>query len=201
MSYDCYLLYLVPLFGALFMSNTWSRTRLFAEYNYIVHQLLSMERHPYERDSEQQKRHQQQSKPPSLSFLNENMQQAYEGYNSSSKPASAPPLGPPPYFYQQSLSQEQQRPQTIQLQSAPHPLKKPGEQPSLPPNHPLAGLPSVHALQQQQYQASRLHFYHTRPPVYVPRPSFGLKDFELLDTLGSTSSLNTPRDKTETDRK
>ncbi|KAL1926709.1 hypothetical protein VTP01DRAFT_5604 [Rhizomucor pusillus] len=144
-----------------------------------------MERHPYERDSEQQKRHQQQSKPPSLSFLNENMQQAYEGYNSSSKPASAPPLGPPPYFYQQSLSQEQQRPQTIQLQSAPHPLKKPGEQPSLPPNHPLAGLPSVHALQQQQYQASRLHFYHTRPPVYVPRPSFGLKDFELLDTLGT----------------
>ncbi|KAI8376233.1 camp-dependent protein kinase 9 [Radiomyces spectabilis] len=60
---------------------------------------------------------------------------------------------------------------------------------SLPPNHPLAGLmhsspPSAAALYQQQ-QMNRLHYYHTRPPVYVSKPSFGLKDFELLDTLGT----------------
>lgn len=66
--------------------------------------------------------------------------------------------------------------------------QRPPESPSsaFPPNHPLAGLPypNNNALQLQQYQASRLQYYHTRPPVYVAKPSFGLKDFELLDTLG-----------------
>ncbi|ORY92103.1 kinase-like domain-containing protein [Syncephalastrum racemosum] len=44
---------------------------------------------------------------------------------------------------------------------------------------------SAQLLQQQQQQAKRLHYYHTRQPVYVANPSFGLQDFELLDTLGT----------------
>ncbi|CAO3621657.1 unnamed protein product [Cunninghamella blakesleeana] len=58
----------------------------------------------------------------------------------------------------------------------------------LPPNHPLANMPmpmspNTHTLYQQQQ--SRLQYYHKRSPVYVQKPSFGLNDFELLDTLGT----------------
>ncbi|KAI8093305.1 camp-dependent protein kinase 9 [Halteromyces radiatus] len=57
-----------------------------------------------------------------------------------------------------------------------------------PPNHPLANMPvplspSTHTLYQQQQ--SRLQYYHSRAPVYVQKPSFGLTDFDLLDTLGT----------------
>ncbi|KAI9247325.1 camp-dependent protein kinase 9 [Sporodiniella umbellata] len=53
---------------------------------------------------------------------------------------------------------------------------------SFPPNHPLAGaMPSPFQKQQQ----ARLHFYHTRPPIFTKKPGFGLKDFELQDTLGT----------------
>lgn len=38
--------------------------------------------------------------------------------------------------------------------------------------------------QQQQQQIQRLEYFHSRPPVYVSNPSFGLQDFELMDTLG-----------------
>ncbi|KAI8147959.1 camp-dependent protein kinase 9 [Fennellomyces sp. T-0311] len=68
----------------------------------------------------------------------------------------------------------------LRLASAPHPLKR-HDPSAFPPNHPLANLASA----QQHAQASRLQYYHSRPPVYVPKPSFGLKDFELLDTLGT----------------
>ncbi|KAI8391206.1 camp-dependent protein kinase 9 [Radiomyces spectabilis] len=54
---------------------------------------------------------------------------------------------------------------------------------SFPPNHPLAGLGNIAAYHQQQ--ASRLQHFHTRPPVYVRNPSFGLAEFELQDTLGT----------------
>ncbi|CDS05144.1 Putative cAMP-dependent protein kinase 9 [Lichtheimia ramosa] len=39
--------------------------------------------------------------------------------------------------------------------------------------------------QQQQQQIQRLEYFHSRPPVYVSNPSFGLQDFELMDTLGT----------------
>ncbi|KAI7885358.1 camp-dependent protein kinase 9 [Lichtheimia hyalospora FSU 10163] len=39
--------------------------------------------------------------------------------------------------------------------------------------------------QQQQQQLQRLQYFHSRPPVYVANPSFGLQDFELMDTLGT----------------
>ncbi|KAI8146706.1 camp-dependent protein kinase 9 [Fennellomyces sp. T-0311] len=57
---------------------------------------------------------------------------------------------------------------------------------ALPANHPLntPPAPAQPSLYQQQ-QAKRLQYYHTRPPVYVVNPSFGLQDFELLDTLGT----------------
>ncbi|KAI7864166.1 camp-dependent protein kinase 9 [Spinellus fusiger] len=58
-----------------------------------------------------------------------------------------------------------------------------------PPDHPLAGLPQPPATAAQsiyqQQQAGKLQYYHARPPVYVAQPSFGLEDFELLDTLGT----------------
>lgn len=67
----------------------------------------------------------------------------------------------------------------------PH-LKRPlDQQTPFPPNHPLAGLPLPSPTPYQQQQAARLQFYHTRPPAYVENPSFGLKDFELQDTLGT----------------
>ncbi|KAI8063799.1 camp-dependent protein kinase 9 [Gongronella butleri] len=59
----------------------------------------------------------------------------------------------------------------------------------LPPNHPLANMSiplspnSAQAMLHQQQ--SRLQYYHNRPPVYVKKPTFGLKEFELLDTLGT----------------
>ena len=36
----------------------------------------------------------------------------------------------------------------------------------------------------QQQQQARLQYFHHRQPVYVEKPSFGLNDFELQDTLG-----------------
>ncbi|KAI8641702.1 camp-dependent protein kinase 9 [Parasitella parasitica] len=67
----------------------------------------------------------------------------------------------------------------------PH-LKRPLEANTFPPNHPLAGLPlNQSPTPYQQQQAARLNYYHTRSPVYVEKPSFGLKDFELQDTLGT----------------
>lgn len=65
----------------------------------------------------------------------------------------------------------------------PH-LKRPLDTSSFPPSHPLAGLPLPSPTPYQQQQAARLQYYHTRPPAYVENPSFGLKDFELQDTLG-----------------
>ncbi|KAI7855462.1 camp-dependent protein kinase 9 [Circinella umbellata] len=60
---------------------------------------------------------------------------------------------------------------------------------ALPANHPLNTPPpsavSAQPSLYQQQQAKRLQYYHTRSPVYVVNPSFGLKDFELLDTLGT----------------
>ncbi|KAG0760185.1 hypothetical protein G6F57_010428 [Rhizopus arrhizus] len=52
---------------------------------------------------------------------------------------------------------------------------------TFPPHHPLANLSSPF----QQQQQARLQYYHHRPPVYVEKPSFGLRDFELQDTLGT----------------
>ncbi|CEJ02592.1 Putative cAMP-dependent protein kinase 9 [Rhizopus microsporus] len=52
---------------------------------------------------------------------------------------------------------------------------------AFPPNHPLAGLPTPY----QQQQQARLQYYHNRPPVYVEKPSFGLRDFEIQETLGT----------------
>lgn len=52
---------------------------------------------------------------------------------------------------------------------------------SFAPGHPLANLPTLFQKQQQ----ARLQYYHHRPPVYVDKPSFGLRDFELQDTLGT----------------
>ncbi|KAG2206179.1 hypothetical protein INT46_007174 [Mucor plumbeus] len=67
----------------------------------------------------------------------------------------------------------------------PH-LKRPLESNAFPPHHPLAGLPLPQSpTPYQQQQAARLHFYHTRPSAYVEKPSFGLQDFELQDTLGT----------------
>ena len=63
-------------------------------------------------------------------------------------------------------------------------LKRPLETTPFPPNHPLAGLPLPSPTPYQLQQAARLQYYHTRPPVYVGCPSFGLNDFELQDTLG-----------------
>jgi hypothetical protein len=65
----------------------------------------------------------------------------------------------------------------------PH-LKRPLDTSSFPPSHPLAGLPLPSPTPYQQQQAARLQYYHTRPAAYVENPSFGLKDFELQDTLG-----------------
>jgi hypothetical protein len=56
---------------------------------------------------------------------------------------------------------------------------------TFPPNHPLANLPSPF----QQQQQARLQYYHHRPPVYVEKPSFGLRDFELQDTLGELDDV------------
>ncbi|KAI7851692.1 camp-dependent protein kinase 9 [Circinella umbellata] len=86
------------------------------------------------------------------------------------------------------MEQQQQQPPhlSLRLPSAPHPLKRHEQSTNssgFPPNHPLAGLASAQSI--QQAQASRLQYYHSRTPVYVPKPSFGLKDFELLDTLGT----------------
>lgn len=53
-----------------------------------------------------------------------------------------------------------------------------------PPNHPLANFPLPTPTPYQQQQAARLQYFHTREPVYVNNPTFGLKDFELQDTLG-----------------
>lgn len=67
----------------------------------------------------------------------------------------------------------------------PH-LKRPLESNAFPPHHPLAGLPLPQSpTPYQQQQAARLQFYHTRPSAYVEKPSFGLNDFELQDTLGN----------------
>ncbi|KAI7905396.1 camp-dependent protein kinase 9 [Cokeromyces recurvatus] len=72
---------------------------------------------------------------------------------------------------------------TIYL-SHPHVLNKSSfTDNGFPPNHPLAGLPFPSPYQQQQQ--IRLTYFHTRSPVYVETPSFGLKDFELKDTLGT----------------
>jgi protein kinase X len=67
------------------------------------------------------------------------------------------------------------------------PLKRALDNACFPPHHPLAGFqpppqqqPTPHQLQ----QAARLRDYHNKPPAYVERPSFGLNDFELQDTLG-----------------
>ncbi|OBZ81504.1 cAMP-dependent protein kinase catalytic subunit beta, partial [Choanephora cucurbitarum] len=70
--------------------------------------------------------------------------------------------------------------------SNPRPLlKRPMDNNAFPPNHPLANLPIPSPTPYQQQQAARLHYYHTRPSAYVENPSFGLKDFELQDTLGT----------------
>ncbi|KAI8387511.1 kinase-like domain-containing protein [Blakeslea trispora] len=70
--------------------------------------------------------------------------------------------------------------------SNPRPLlKRPLDGNTFPPNHPLANLPIPSPTPYQQQQAVRLHYYHTRPSAYVESPSFGLKDFELQDTLGT----------------
>ncbi|KAI8979569.1 camp-dependent protein kinase 9 [Mycotypha africana] len=56
-----------------------------------------------------------------------------------------------------------------------------------PSNHPLANLPLpiMMPTPYQQQQQAKLHYYHHKPPVYVERPSFTVKDFELQDTLGT----------------
>ncbi|KAG1240091.1 hypothetical protein G6F68_018001 [Rhizopus microsporus] len=56
---------------------------------------------------------------------------------------------------------------------------------TFPPHHPLANLSSPF----QQQQQARLQYYHHRPPVYVEKPSFGLRDFELQDTLGELDDV------------
>lgn len=85
------------------------------------------------------------------------------------------------------MSSSNMKPPVYLNNPRPH-LKRPLESNAFPPNHPLAGLPLPQSpTPYQQQQAARLHFYHTRPPAYVEKPSFGLKDFELQDTLGKLS--------------
>jgi hypothetical protein len=97
-------------------------------------------------------------------------------------------------YYPQQQQQQQQQQQNVYLghprpsqESSRMSIVKQPQQQGFPPNHPLANMaiplsPSSRTLYQQQQ--SRLHYYHTRAPVYVQKPSFGLNDFDLLDTLG-----------------
>ncbi|SAL98351.1 hypothetical protein [Absidia glauca] len=144
------------------------------------------------------------SPPPPLSFLK---QQPYQVSNMHQRPQQQQQQYPQQaqqqqqqqqqqQMFSQQYSQQQQQQQSIYL-SHPRPsqdpsrLSHPMKQPPLqgfPPNHPLANMavplsPSAHTLYQQQQ--SRLQYYHSRAPVYVQKPSFGLNDFELLDTLGT----------------
>ncbi|KAL0080624.1 camp-dependent protein kinase 9 [Phycomyces blakesleeanus] len=50
--------------------------------------------------------------------------------------------------------------------------------------NPLPRMPAAHQAG-IQHQINRLQHFHTQSPVYVAKPSFELKDFELLDTLGT----------------
>ena len=147
--------------------------------------------HPTEQSQQPQQQqfhpqqHQQHIRPPPhpLPFLSENMPLEL---NNNLKSSSASP-----FYYnnrpqqQQQMEPQQHQPPHLSLRLPSVPLKR-HEQPTgnsgFPPNHPLAGLASAQSI--QQAQASRLQYYHSRAPVYVPKPSFGLKDFELLDTLG-----------------
>ena len=136
----------------------------------------------------QQHPQEHQPRPPSVQLPH-----PLAGFINSNKPASAPPIGgsgphQQPFFFGPSSARPvMQHEHPVRLQAPPHPIKRrnTGGSSSLPPNHPLAGLSSPSAIQQQQYQASKLQFYHTRTPVYVASPTFTLKDFELLDTLGT----------------
>ncbi|KAI9263207.1 kinase-like domain-containing protein [Phascolomyces articulosus] len=154
--------------------------------------------HPSEQPQQvQQQQQPQRPPPPPLPFLSENVPLDHFNKPSSTSPFYFNNNNRPPHQQQQSIEthhhphqQQQQQPPppplSLRLPSAPHPLKR-HDQPTtisgFPPNHPLAGLASAQSI--QQAQANRLHYYHTRSPVYVPKPSFGLKDFELLDTLGT----------------
>lgn len=127
----------------------------------------------------------------------------------SPRPSTPPFLKQQPY-QQSNMQHHSYYPQQHQQQNVylgqPRPSQEPSrmstakQQQGFPPNHPLANMaipmsPSSRTLYQQQQ--SRLHYYHTRPPVYVQKPSFGLTDFDLLDTLGkvyatATSKTNRP---------
>lgn len=139
----------------------------------------------------QQHPQEHQPRPPSVQLPH-----PLAGFINNNKPASAPPIGgsgphQQPFFFGPSSARPvMQHEHPVRLQAPPHPIKRrnTGGSSSLPPNHPLAALSSPSAIQQQQYQASKLQFYHTRTPVYVANPTFTLKDFELLDTLGKCTA-------------
>ncbi|KAG0173595.1 cAMP-dependent protein kinase [Apophysomyces sp. BC1015] len=117
-----------------------------------------------------------QSQRP-LSFMSKH---SYNAKSSSTSPLNTHTV------HLNSRSQQQTLPQspTMRLQSSS--TKRHTVDPSsFPPNHPLSNrLPPTNSAYQQQ-QLNRLQYYHNRPPVYVAKPRFEFKDFELMEILGT----------------